>query len=379
MTGRELRERFRERFGLEPRVFRAPGRVNLIGDHTDYSDGFVLPAAIHLAAWVAVAARTEPAILAISQNLADEYAFSIGNGDARRRGAWTDYVEGVAVTLGKAGFPITGGVLLIDSEVPIGAGLSSSASLEVAVASALLANSGQAAEPLELALLCQRAENEFAGMRCGIMDQFTACFGRRGSALLLDCRTLGHWLVPLPSGVRIVVCNTMVRHTLAGSEYNRRREDCETAARLLGVKALRDVSAADLARRAADLPEQLARRARHVVTENARVRQAADALRRGDCTAFGSLMNESHTSLRDDFEVSCAELDLMAELARRQPGVYGARMTGGGFGGSVVSLVEDQHVNRFLDEVTAGYRASTGIAPDLTICHAAAGAEEVLG
>jgi len=372
-------EEFERRFGGEgrPRVFRAPGRVNLIGEHTDYNEGFVMPAATDLAAFAAVAAADDRRVSVVSLDINEEFSFDLDDADAERRGEWGDYVQGVALALEAGGFRLRGARLVVSSEVTMGSGLSSSAALEVASARALLGAAGLEAEPLAVARLCQRAENEFVGVRSGIMDQYAACFGREGHALLLDCRSLESRALPVPEGVRIVVCNTMVKHSLAGGEYNRRRADCEEAARLLGVRALRDVGAEEFARRADELPERLRRRARHVITENARVGEAAAALTASDLGAFGRAMNESHFSLRDDYEVSCAELDLMAELGRRRPGVHGARMMGGGFGGCTVNLVEEGAVEGFFGEVPAAYERETGLKPALYVCRASEGASEV--
>lgn len=367
---------FGRRFGGRPRVFRAPGRVNLIGEHTDYNEGFVMPAAIDLAAWAAVAPQEGREVRVVSLDLDEEFAFSLDD-EAGRRGQWTDYVEGVARALEAGGFRLRGARLLVSSDVPIGSGLSSSAALEVSSARALLAAAEAEADPLTVARLCQRAENEFVGVRSGIMDQYASCFGREGSALLLDCRSLESEALPLPDGVTIVVCNTMVKHSLAGGEYNLRRADCEEAARLLGVRALRDVTAEEFARRADELPERLRRRARHVITENARVGEAAAALTSSDLAAFGRAMNESHSSLRDDYEVSCKELDLMADLGRARPGVYGARMMGGGFGGCTINLVEESAVEGFLREVPEAYERGTGLKPAVYLCRASEGAGEV--
>ena len=334
----ELGDEFRTRFGAEPRVFRAPGRVNLIGEHTDYNDGFVMPVAIEFATRVAIASRADRLVRVFSRNFEAGFEFDLDEPRPERRADWTDYVRGVAVTLEYAGHRLRGADLLIRGEVPMGSGLGSSAAIEVAAALALLAVSGLALEPLEVARLAQLAENTFVGMRCGIMDQFASCHGREGSAVLLDCRSLEYRLLALPAEVRLVIANTMVKHELASSEYNRRRADCEAAARGLGVRALRDATLDQLERWKDRLGEAAYRRARHIISENARVEEAAVALERTDLATFGRLMGESHRSLKEDYEVSCPELDLMVELAGRLPGVHGARMTGGGFGGAVLLL-----------------------------------------
>jgi galactokinase len=376
-----MKQAFQALYGAQPRVFRAPGRVNLIGEHTDYNDGFVMPAAIEFSTWVAASARDDRTLAIRSENFSESREFPLDDADARAEHHWSDYIRGVAVILERAGHRLRGANLLIRGEVPIGSGLSSSAAIEVATASALLAVSGISLGRVEIALLCQRAENEFVGMRCGIMDQFISCSGRAGHALMLDCRSLDYRLLPLPSGVRLVICNTMVHHELAGGEYNRRRADCEAGVRHLAralphIKALRDATLADLEQHGRDLPEVVYRRCRHVIGENARVEQAAAALERGDLSAFGSLMRASHASLRDDYEVSCQELDLMVELANKAEGVYGARMTGGGFGGCTINLVRNENVPAFQESVARGYREATGKDPVIYVSSAVDGASE---
>jgi galactokinase len=365
---------FAKSFGGRPRLFRAPGRVNLIGEHTDYTGGLVMPAAIHFSTWVAAGRREDRKIRAISDGFPGALEFSLDR-TPNRQGNWTDYVAGVAATLEAAGHRLQGANLLIHGEVPVGSGLSSSAAIEVATALALVKNSDIFMEPMQLALLCQRAENEFVGMRCGIMDQFISCLGRENHALMLDCRSLTYRAVRLPSEASLVICNTMVKHELASTEYNLRREDCEGAARITGP--LRDLTMETFEQRASDLPELIRKRCRHVVSENTRVPQAAASLEQGDIKAFGRYMDESHRSLRDDFEVSCRELDILTELAGRLPGVYGSRMTGGGFGGCTISLVDASHVENFVDQVASGYTSQTGLAPDVYVCRAEEGAREV--
>jgi galactokinase len=383
VTGRvtDLKQAFRDLYGDEARVYRAPGRVNLIGEHTDYNDGFVMPAAIGFSAWVAIAPRDDRKLLVCSENFSRSIECDL-DGRPRAAGHWSDYVCGVAVTLEQAGYRLRGASLLIRGDVPIGAGLSSSAAIEVATGYALLSISGHTIDRVELARLCQRAENEYVGMRCGIMDQFISCCGHAGQALLLDCRSLDYRLLPLDQQARLVICNTMVRHELASSAYNQRRAECEAGVRHLAralphVRALRDVTLAELERHGRDLPEAVWRRCRHVISENARVMEAAAALERGDLWAFGRLMNESHRSLRDDYEVSSDELDLMVKLAGQVEGVYGARMTGGGFGGCTVNLVAAASIAQFERTVTQGYQQVTGRAPEIYVCTAAEGAEEV--
>ena len=382
IEAKELSTTFQSLCGSEPRIYRAPARVNLIGEHTDYNEGFVMPAAINFSTRVTVTPRDDRVIAVSSENFQETFKFDLDDTKASAKGHWSDYVRGVALTLEQAGYRLKGAQLQIRGDVPIGAGLSSSASIEVATGYALLQHSGFAIERIELAKLCQRAEQNFVGMRCGIMDQFVACHGQEGRALLLDCRSLEYELLPLPEDVRLVICNTMVKHQLAGSEYNQRRSECEEgvhhlARALPDVRALRDVSLADLEAHGRELPEAVYRRCRHVISENARVLQAKTALENRDLSEFGQLMNESHRSLRDDYEVSCAELDLMVELAREAHGVYGARMTGGGFGGCTINLVKAESCTDFTDSVAREYERSTGVAPEIYVCRAVPGVSEV--
>ncbi len=364
------------------RTFRAPGRVNLIGEHTDYNDGFVMPAAIDFSTWVEVSPLEQHKLQIFSQNFQEEIEVDLDDRNLSARGHWSDYPLGVAVILERAGHRLRGARLQIRGEVPIGAGLSSSASVEVATACALVANSGLKIDPRELALLCQRAENEFVGARVGIMDQFISLFGQAQKALLLDCRSLEFRLLPFPDKVRLIICNTMVKHELASSAYNERRAQCEAGVKHLAkffpnVIALRDVTIEQLEAHRDGLPDVVYRRCRHVITENERVLAAGDALERDDPKRFGDLMAESHRSLRDDYEVSCNELDLMVELAQSVEGVYGARMTGGGFGGCTVNLVAETRVEEFRRDMTEQYERITKLRPEIYSCRAANGAGEV--
>jgi galactokinase len=376
----ELPRLFRRRFGAEPRLFRAPGRVNLIGEHTDYNDGFVLPAALDLTTYVAIAPRADRLIRAYSVNLEHECAFDV---DAPQcADDWSDYIRGVAVELKGSGHQLMGADVALLSTLPMGSGLSASAALEVAFGLAMLSLSGTAPDNLELAKICQRAENEFVGMRCGIMDQFISCHGVAGCSLLLDCRSLEARPIPIDPGVRILIANTMVHHQLATSAFNERRRECEEAVAALApvmkeARALRDVSADDVERHATRLPGTLLRRARHVVSENARVIETANAFEARDFAQVGHLMNVSHESLREDYEVSCPELDLMVDLARRAPGVHGSRMTGGGFGGCTVSLVDAAAGEDFARVVGPAYQKATGLEPMIFSCFPGAGAGPV--
>ena len=366
----------------EVRTFRAPGRVNLIGEHTDYNDGFVMPAAIDFYTWATVTPREDRKLQIRSENFDEEVEIDLDDPNIARREHWSDYPVGVAVILEREGYRLRGARLEIRGDVPIGSGLSSSAAIEVATASALTAISGLQIDKRELALLCRRAENEFVGARVGIMDQFVSLFGEAQKALLLDCRTLDFELLPLPDNVRLIICNTMVKHALASSAYNERREQCEAGVKVLArdfpnVTALRDVTLEQLEQVRSELPGVVYRRCRHVIAENARVLAAAEALEKGDLDQFGRLMAESHRSLRDDYEVSSTELDLMVEFARRVEGVYGARMTGGGFGGSTVNLVAVERVEEFQESVARWYEEAMRIRPEIYVCNAANGAEEV--
>ena len=378
-----LGDKFVRQFGEKPRIFQAPGRVNLIGEHTDYNDGFVMPAAVGFYTRVAAAPRTDRKLVVYSENFLEQVEISLGDLVPRGEHHWSDYVAGVAKMVEATGRSLGGANLLIYGIVPQGAGLSSSASLEVAVGAALIDLTGKPATSKELALLCQHAENEFVGARCGIMDQFVATHGERGKALMLDCRSLDYSLLRVPDEVRLVICNSMVRHSLAAGEYNKRRAECEEGVRILAtrlpsVKALRDVNEADLLKFGAALPPVVERRCLHVVRENDRVVQAGSALERGNLTEFGSLMRQSHESLRDDFEVSCLELDLLVDLTVEMEGVYGARMTGGGFGGCTVNFVRAGCVERFKAEVTAGYQKATGKLAEIYVCSAADGVSRIV-
>ncbi len=382
ITARELSTAFRNLYGGEPKIYRAPGRVNLIGEHTDYNDGFVMPAAVDFSTWAAVSPRNDRFVSVFSENFGEQFKFSLDDPAPQARRHWSDYVRGVAVTLEQSGYRLGGAELLLRGDVPIGSGLSSSASVEVATGLALLGNSGVAVEREELARLCQRAENEFVGMRCGIMDQFVSCLAQGGKALLLDCRSLAHDLLSLPNEVRLVICNTMVKHELATGEYNRRRAECEAGvshlvSALPRVHALRDVTEAELESHKDGMSEVVYRRCRHVVTENNRVLEAKKALEADNLPEFGRLMNESHRSLRDDYEVSCQELDIMVGLAQEMPSVYGARMTGAGFGGCTIALVFARGAEEFKRRIARAYQTATGITAEVYICRAAAGAQEV--
>jgi len=381
-TERLVREEFNKRYGEPIGIFRAPGRVNLIGEHTDYNDGFVMPAALAFYTYVAAASRSDRTLSVYSIDFGETRIFDLDHLEPGPSGHWSDYVRGVAGVLRSQGHHIVGVNLVIKGEVPIGAGLSSSAAIEVATALSLLTVSNISMNRREVALACQRAEQEYAGTKCGVMDQFISCFGRANQALLLDCRSFGYELLEIDERVRIVVCNTMVKHELASGEYNQRRTDCEAGVRFLQrflpeVRALRDLNLSQLAEYGAEMPAVTYRRCRHVVSENARVLEAAQALHTSQLERFGALMGGSHISLRDDYEVSCRELDVMVELANQCSGVYGARMTGGGFGGCTVNLVDADAVDEFKATVAREYKNATGLQPEIYVCAAAEGAGEV--
>lgn len=377
-----LRRSFRERYESEPRLFRAPGRVNLIGEHTDYNEGFVLPMAIDRETVVAGARRADRRVRVYSLNLGEAEEFDLDRPGEKRRGIWLDYVEGVARVLESRGVRLGGVNLAVLSDVPAGAGLSSSAALEVSAGLALASLAGKEVDKVALALAGQQAEHVYVGTMCGIMDQFVAALGREGHALLIDCRTLEATPVPLDtSEVAVVICDTNVKHKLASSEYNVRRAECEQGVALLRaalpeVRALRDVSVAEFARREGLLPEPVRRRCRHVVTENERTLLAARALTDGDLDEMGQLMYASHRSLRDDYEVSTPELDALVKIAE-DLGTIGARLTGGGFGGSTVNLVRRDALATFQETVTREYARATNRNPTIHVSEAGGGAEEV--
>ena len=382
MRLKALARAFNELYGAEPRIFRAPGRVNLIGEHTDYNEGLVMPAAINYSTLVALAPREDRKIKISSEHFPDMPEMDLDR-LPQPRNDWSDYPIGVAVTLQEADHSLQGANLLIRGNVPIGSGLSSSAAIEVATALALIDNAGLSIDRLEVARICQKAENEFVGVRSGLMDQFSACFGKKDHAIMLDCRSLESTALPLPPAMNLVVCNTMVKHQLAGSEYNTRRAECEQGVRILSkrlpnVTSLRDVTIEDLEQHRDALPDEIYRRCRHVVNENDRVLKAASALRNGELTGLGELMAQSHQSLRDDFEVSCKELDLMVEFANEVDDCVGARMTGGGFGGATINLVNRTGIDEFTAHVSKRYAHATGIQPEIYVCQAADGACRVL-
>jgi galactokinase len=382
-TDERLLERLREVAGTDAgraltRVVRAPGRVNLIGEHTDYNEGLVLPAAIDLEMRIAYLPTDDGRVRLTSNQAEETIAFDVPD-PGPRQGGWRDYVAGTAWAMREAGLATQGLVGVLESSIPEGAGLSSSAALELASAWALSGDSAPATDPLTLAQVAQRAENDYVGMRCGLMDQFASAAGVAGSAVLLDCRTLEHRPVPLPPGVVLVVAHSGVPRSLTTSAYNERRAQCETAVALLArhdpaIRALRDVTPDMLDRYADELEPVVLRRARHVVEEDERVLAAERALRDGDLDEVGRLFAASHASLRDLFEVSVPELDALVALAAATPGVVASRMTGAGFGGCTVSLVHADAVDRLRDRIEGEYPGLTGREPRVWDVRAVAGA-----
>ena len=376
------RREFTDRFGSEPTHFAwAPGRVNLIGEHTDYNGGFVLPMATEAGLVLAARPRSDRRVRVASRTMGESFELSLDEPIAKDPPRWSLYVRGVLAGLLARGLALPGFDAVITGNLPPGSGLSSSAALEVGTATLVEALAQATLEPLEKALLCQQAEHEFAGVPCGIMDQFAVVFARPGHLLLLDCRSLHKEPVALAGDdVAVLVINSMVRHQLAGGEYAVRRRQCQEAAALLGAGSLRDVTI-DQVRSARDrLPDVLFRRALHVTTENDRTLAAAAAIRRGDWPALGQLLYASHQSLRDDYEVSCAELDLIVSLAQAigEPGgVFGCRMTGGGFGGCAVALVRTAELDPIAALIAERYQQQTGTLPETLATRPAGGAAVV--
>ncbi len=370
----------RERFQAEPAIFVGPGRVNLIGEHTDYAEGFVMPAAINFATLAGISPRTDGKIAIYSENQGEEKVFD--GVQAERIKHWTDYPMGVTAILAGKGHKFPGFSLSIWSDVPLSSGLSSSAALEVSTALAVLSLVGASYPGPVLARLCQRAENEFVGANCGIMDQFISINGKENHALLLDCRDLSYKLAPIPDHVALVIANTMVKHSVEGGDYPTRRRESEAACAVIashrpGVTFLRDATLADLDKWGHEMEPKSLMRARHVISENLRTAAACDALLRGDMKELGRLMGEAHTSYSKDFEGSCVEADAMVALAQDLPGLIGARLTGGGFGGCTINLVEQKDAPAFAEALGARYAEQTGIVPQIHICHASGGAHSL--
>jgi len=383
---RKAIQQFRERFRSEPDyVVRAPGRVNLLGEHVDYNDGFVLPVAIDRATWLAFSPSQESRTTLTAMDLSKEISLIPENLPEKLDAlgkplpTWARYPAGVMWALQKAGLNTPAMIGVYTSDVPQGAGLSSSAAVEMAFALAWGVLGGWTLPPMERALLGQKAENQYVGVKCGIMDQFASACGEKDHLLWLDCRSLDWQKLPLPKDVSIVIADTQQRRALTSGAYNQRREDCEEAVQRLqkffsGIDSLRDVDLADFNRYAPELPERVQKRARHVVEEIERTKQAISLLEAGDMEAFGSLLNACHVSLRDLYEVSTEALDLMVSTAQSLPGCYGARLTGAGFGGCTVNLVKSGAVKEFVPRLAEGYQAGTGVHPEIYVCQASEGA-----
>jgi len=372
----QLIEKFEQQFHTSPAfLVRAPGRVNLIGEHTDYNDGFVLPMAIERTVHLPLRPRHDRRVIVHSLVYGETAEFSLDN--LQKGKGWLEYIKGSAWAMQEEGWTLSGWDGLLTGDIPLGAGLSSSAAVEVAAIRAFAAVSDLAPDPVKIARLGQKAENRWVGVNCGIMDQMASSASRADHALFLDCRSLEYQHIPLPPGVAIAILDTSTRRGLVHSAYNERRSQCEAAARFFGVRALRDVDEAGFRSRADALDGVTRRRARHIITENERVLRAIDSMRRGDPVTLGYLLDTSHASLRDDFEVSNDALNMIVEIARRQPGCYGARMTGAGFGGCAVALVEQDRGPEFEAALAGQFLQTTGLQPAIYITQAAEGAGTV--
>jgi galactokinase len=382
-----LTDMFTKRFGNPPdHLARAPGRVNLLGEHVDYNDGFVLPAAIDRATYLVFSESGADQSTLVAADFEQETSFapetipSKTQTDGTPLPEWAQYPAGVMWALGERGLEARRLQAVYGSDVPRGSGLSSSASVEMAFMIAWEALGGWTLPSMQRALLGQRAENQYVGVNCGIMDQFASACGVENRLLLLDCRSLEWKTIPLPNDLSIVIADTRVRRKLTSGEYNRRRFACEEAVRLLkqdlpDIRSLRDVSPEEFNRYATKLPDEVSKRARHVVEEIERSKQAEALLQAGNIQLFGELMNECHVSLRDLYEVSCPELDVMASVAQSLDGCYGARLTGAGFGGCTVNLVERERAHAFSQALAKGYESRVGYAPEIYISYASTGAE----
>ncbi len=374
---REVAEHFTERFGQSAGwIVRSPGRVNLIGEHTDYNDGFVLPLAIDRAIWIALRPRDDRRVVVHSINYDQTGEFAL-EAITDEKAGWIEYLKGTAWSLQESGHELAGWEGVLAGDVPMGAGLAASAALELATARAFAAVNDLDWDAAGMARLAQRAENQWIGVNCGIMDQLIAAAGRAGHALLIDCRSLATRPVPFPVGVAVVVLDTSTRRGLVDSAYNERRRQCESAADFFKVRALRDVGLDLFQQSAAGLDETAQRRALHVITENDRTLQAVEAMHRGEVSALGVLMNKSHESLRDDYEVSSDALNAMVECAQAHDACYGARMTGAGFGGCAVALIDAEAADNFAKQTAAAYKQKTGQTPSVYVCQATDGAEVI--
>jgi len=378
---------FNERFtdtGLVKGAFSAPGRVNLIGEHTDYNEGFVLPIAIGKKIIMLGQLRNDRLVQVFDPGYKVKTKFSLDNLTPLKKDTWANYLMGVMDEIKKAGYPLQGANLIFISNIPKGAGLSSSAALEVVTALTMAKLNLLEIKPVEVARLCQRAENNFVGVACGIMDQYVSCLGQKNYTLFIDCKSNNYELIPFKDpNYQVLICNSKIQRGLANSEYNRRREECKIATEFFKhklnreIRALRDITIDEYKKYQAQLPEIIARRARHVISENYRVQTGVQALREGNFSAFGKLMVESHRSLKNDYEVSCPELDFLVNLALKQEGILGARMTGAGFGGCTVNLIEKNYIDAFKKSIKNEYKKITGINPDIYLTRPAKGAKVI--
>ena len=378
---------FKEKYtdtGLVKGAFSAPGRVNLIGEHTDYNEGFVLPVAIDKKIVMLGQLREDRLVQVFDLVYKTKIKFSLDSLTPLKKESWANYLMGVMDEIQKAGYPLQGVNLVFTSNIPQRAGLSSSAALEVVTALTMAKLNSLEIKPLEMAHLCRRAENNFVGVACGIMDQYVSCLGQKNYALFIDCRSNDYELIPLKDpNYQIIICNSKVQRGLVDSEYNKRKEECKIATEFFKhklnreIRALRDIAIDEYEKYQAQLSEIIARRARHVISENYRVQVGMQALREGNFSAFGQLMIESHRSLKNDYEVSCAELDLLVDLALKQEGVLGARMTGAGFGGCTVNLLKRDYVDFFKEKIKKEYKKITGINPDVYLTAPSGGAKVI--
>jgi len=376
-----LRSMHLARFNQKPSIFVAPGRVNLIGEHTDYAEGFVMPAAINFATLAAISPRADGKIVIWAENYGEEKSFEAAELPVAQK-HWSDYPMGVVSILKGEGVQVPGFSLSLWGDVPLGSGLSSSAALEVVTMLALNSLIGVSYPGPVLARLCQRVENEFVGANCGIMDQFISANGKENHALLLDCRDLSYRLAPIPDNVSLVIANTMVKHSIVGGDYKTRRAESEAACAIIDshrgpVPFLRDATLDDLAKWGSEMEPKSYLRAKHVISENLRTVAASEALLKGDIQELGRLMGEAHVSYSKDFEGSCVEADAMVDLAQDLPGLIGARLTGGGFGGCTINLVEQQHAAEFAKVLGERYAAQRGIQPEIHVCQASNGAHQI--
>lgn len=369
---------FQEKYGTSPTfVVRAPGRANLIGEHTDYNDGFVLPMTIDRAVWIALRPRQDRHIMVHSIDFNQTIEFNLEDFSNTKSG-WAEYIKGVSWALQTAEHKLSGWEGVLAGDIPIGGGLSSSAAIEMATCRAYKALNHEEWNATEMAKLGQLTENEWIGQKTGIMDQMISAAGKKDHAMLLDCRSLERKMVSLPQGAIIVVMDSATRRELVDSAYNERRSQCQSVANFFGVKALRDLSLIELEQKKSQINPVTYKRARHVITENERTLKASEAMQSGNSTKMGELMIASHVSMRDDFEISRKELDIMVEIALKQSGCFGARMTGGGFGGCAIALIRDDVIDSFTENVFNSYHTKTGLTPALYVCRATNGAEIVV-